>query len=171
MNLIIFKNGQSSRNNCIIVQASTCPIVLYENSVFVYKSSAHYEGMVTNPEYNDSLITNIDGYHTLPDDDMVNYEMPIRALSHTYLPESYLSRVTNSRDINKSCNDIHLLWTSLAKWYSGQLLVIPMPLTVMLWTQVEIMCIVSPQKMSNFAHGICAACTITSGVMICWDHF
>ena len=106
MNLIIVKNGQSSRDNCIIVQAPTCPIVSYENSVFVYKSGAHYDGMVTNPEYNDRLITNIDGYHMLPHDDMVNYEMPTRALSHTYLPESYLSRVINSRDIHTSRNDI-----------------------------------------------------------------
>ena len=106
MNLIIVKNGQSSRDNCIIVQAPTCPIVSYENNVFVYKSGAHYDGTLTNPEYNDSLITNIDGYHMLPHDAMVNFEMPTRALSHTYLPESYLPRVINSKDIHKSRNDI-----------------------------------------------------------------
>ena len=105
MNLIIVENGQSSRDNCIIVQAPTCPFVSYENSVFLYKSGAHYDGVVINFEHNAKLTATLDKYRMLPHDVMIYCEMPTRASSHADLHESYISPVNGCRDIRKSHGD------------------------------------------------------------------
>ena len=52
MNLIIVENGQSNRENCIIIQAITFPVPSYVNNVFLYNSGAHYDSIMISFEHN-----------------------------------------------------------------------------------------------------------------------
>ena len=62
MKLIIVEIRQSSRDHCIIVQAPTCPFVTYGNSVVLYNSGAHYDGIVFNFEHNAKLTATLGKY-------------------------------------------------------------------------------------------------------------